>query len=143
MKYQAIVLVLLLSLIFSSVAFGDSSNLHMLERYKNSEKGKVITWINNSKLNLDILTKYLLDIMRTDTTQKNEQNRKVSDLIGVWGFKQNGDEATIYFIYKRTHIYKGRINSKDILNETYHLVRLNSGYWFNTDRNKYVLYRIK
>ena len=89
----------------------------MIERFKSQDK---LTFFNNKQLTDEILIKYLQEIVPV--------HFKGSKFIGLWGVYRDGRKATVYFYCK-----KGSVFTK-----SFELVRLDSGFWFNVTRGRYV-----
>lgn len=113
------------------VFVGKSYAIDLVEHAKEL-RSQGYTIINSDKLREDEIKKYL-------HINTNINYTKIEYLI-YYGFKQKDDTATIYFQSKaEKKDYLGRFNTYTL--GPYELVRLNSGYWFNVTRNRFVAYK--
>lgn len=111
-------MLLILIVIFSvSTVAADEKEFKLIERFKSQDKH---TYFNNKQLTDEILIKYLQELV--------PKHFNGSRFIGLWGVYRDGRKATVYFFCK-----KGSSFTK-----SFELVRLDSGYWFNITRGRYV-----
>ena len=116
-SYFKMMLILIVLFSVSTVA-ADDKKFKLIEQIKSQA-----TLFNNKQLSDEILIKYLQQVVP-------QHFKGTSKLYGLWGVYREGRKATVYFRV---------LYSRSAQTESFQLVRLDSGFWFNITRGIYVM----